>query len=403
MNPVRPWTTFAVMLGTALLLAPAISFSQANRLIINRGSQPQATVTLQQDSNVNIDPVTGNVIVDCAPNPGDPSRCNDALGGGTLPPNFTLAASNFSRPETAGQYPALTTFILSPVGLSASYEACRRISTGGAGATNWDGYVSAVSAQGSATLPNPASTYNFSLRCFADGGARTSNIVTLLTADGPAPPPGCPLNWNGQAWEGFSRNSSQVRFTDIRSQVSGNITDFPQFSAGAIGATGRQYLSLEFTAIPKTDVNQDGFINLSDFGSLQKLLTWIEAQGGGQGSANVNQVYVTISKCSGDLRLPAANNQPDPTESTLNLGCRNIGLNSGTRVIQAGIQYSINDAPNNATCALAYAQTYYLNFVTVNPLDGYAPNPVSGGTAPVTEHNCLDTVFPRCGVAMLAQ
>lgn len=390
----------AAMLTATLVLVPAISIAQSNRLIINRGASQQAAVSLTPDSSVSIDAVTGNVVVDCAPNTGDPTQCADSLGGGgSLPPAFTLASSNFSQNPVQGAYPPLTTFTLAPVGtLHASYEVCQRITTGGAGQTNWSGFVPPAGAGGTVTLPSPESTYNFALRCFAAGGARTSNLLNLVT--GPGSVSNCPNNWNGEAWGAFGRKPGENRFTDLFNQATGGTAgEFPNLEGLAIfGAAIREYVTVEFTAVPRLDLNGDGLININDFNSMSKLFSWIESQSGFYaGQANLTQgVYFSISKCPGDFRLPPASNVPDPNDPTLNLGCRNIGLFGGTRFLTGAIQYAINQSPNNLSCALAYGERYYINFMTVNPLDGYQTN----------EHNCDSFALNgsgRCGVAFQSQ
>lgn len=394
MTPFRPLSAAAALFGIALIALPALSLAQSSRVIINRGAAQKASVTIRTDSNVNIDPISGNVIVDCQPSATDPNECLDPIGtgGASLPPAFSIAGSNFSNPATSGQYPAATTFTIAPVGLSSQYEACQRIVSGGGGSTNWNGLtVAGAATLTNVTLPNPESTYNFSLRCFATGGARTSNVLTYTTLPGVPPQPGnCPPNdvWVGEAWASFTR-APELLFSQLRKLTGGTVSGFPYMGGLAVvGARRNEYLAVEFRAIPNFDANGDGVISIADFPG-PKILSWTESQGGGAGPSNVDEVYMTISKCPGDLRLPPADNQPSSLDPTLNLGCRSLSLSGGVRSIRAAIGYSINDAPNNTTCALVYNEKYYLNFVTVNPLDGYQPN----------EHSCSNPEG-KCGVQM---
>ncbi len=373
MTIVRPRTPMvAAMLTAMLVLVPAIASAQANQLIINRAGAQQAAVTLTPDSNVSIDAVTGNVVVDCAPSSTNSTQCSDSLGGNNPPPAFTLASSNFNQPQTNGTYPALTTFTLAPVGLHADYEACQRNSTG-VGATNWSGVLPASAATSSnVVLPNPDTTYTFSLRCFAATGARTSNVVSVLTAPGEPPPQGCQ---GITPPAGFNRTGER-RFTDIRAQNGGFSSEWPRLGGLIVFAANRgEYVSVQFEA---TDTN---------FNDLLRLMDWIEAQGGGAGSASLNGVFFSISRCPGDFRIPTS--VPSQTEPTLSIGCRNLTLVGGQPQLTGAMAYAINQPPSNTECSLALGGTYYMNFMTVNPLDGYQPN----------EHNCLDTTIPRCGVA----
>ncbi len=398
MTPFRPVSALAALFGIALIALPALSFAQSSRVIINRGATQKASVTLRADSNVNIDPISGNVIVDCQPSASDPNECLDPIGtgGGTLPPAFSIAGSNFSQTPTAGLYPPLTTFTIAPVGLNASYEACQRISTGGGGSTNWTGLtVPGAATLSNITLPNEVSTYNFSLRCFAATGARTSNVLTYATATGGGGtlPGNCPTVWTGQPWENFTRSPTTL-FTQVRNQATGGfLQDFPHINGlGVIKAGRGEILSIQFSASATIDNNGNGTLDPGDFNVLQRELNWIESQSGG--SAVLSRSYMTISRCPGDLRLPPADNIPDPSEPTLNLGCRNLTLVGSSRFIVGGMGYTINGTPNNDRCALAYGQTYFLNFVTVDPLDGYQAN----------EHNCMEQGSDgRCGVALQSQ
>lgn len=396
MTPFRPLRAAAALFGVALIALPALSLAQSSRVIINRGATQKASVTIRTDSNVNIDPISGNVIIDCQPSAADPNECLDPIGSGgvTLPPAFSIAGSNFSNsPDpTNGKYPAATTFTISPVGLNSQYEACQRIVTGGGGSTNWNGLtVAGAATLTNVTLPNPESTYNFSLRCFATGGARTSNTLTYMTLPGIPPVVGnCPPNdlWVGEGWAGFTRSPKRL-ITELRKLTGGFISPFPYFAGLAVvGARRNEYLAVEFTAIPNFDANGDGTISIADFPS-SKILNWTESQGGGAGPSNVDEVYMTISKCPGDLRLPPAGNPISTTDPTFNLGCRGLSLSGGVRSIRAAIGYSINDAPNNTTCSLVYGEKYFLNFVTVNPLDGYQTD----------EHSC-NNPNGECGVQM---
>ena len=391
------WNLVLLALASATLGVPS-DLSAQNRVIINRGAAQVASVRLETDSNVNIDPVSGNVVVSCAPNPVNPAECLDPVGGtgATLPPAFTIAASNFNNTPTNNLYPVLTTFNLGPVGtLSAQYEACQRIQTGTGASTSWFGLVPASQAAVSGvTVSSPNASYNFSLRCFADGGARTSNVVNVLTADGNPAPPGCPANWNGQGWASFAQRLDRRLFTELRRLTGQNVSDFPQLNGLAIFAVARrEYISVRFEARVRNDINGDGQLNATDFDSLLKLFTWIESQSGEGGASSLNGTYFSLSKCEGDFRLPPADNIPDPVDPTLNLGCRNIRLTGSVRTLTAAMSYAINAAPSNSACALAYGQTYFLNMMTVNPLDGYQ----------VDEHNCVDTVNPRCGVQFQSQ
>ncbi len=215
----------------------------------------------------------------------------------------------------------------------------------------------------------------------------------------------CPSSWSGQPWANFTRYPA-TRLTDLPSQsFSGRrMGDFPASEGlGAIFAGRNEYVSLEFTATTRLDFNGDGQFNAQDFyrNGAQRLFSWIEVQystsnGVVGGSAGLyDSVYFTISQCPGDFRLPTSYTAP-ANDPTLSYACRSVAPNPsipGRLLNSAGIAYEI-DRPNAdpaSGCKLTYGARYYLNFMTVNVIDGYQPG----------EHNCRETGSDgRCGQAL---
>lgn len=222
---------------------------------------------------------------------------------------------------------------------------------------------------------------------------------TPIVTPPPSQPPTtgvCPSSWAGQPWANYVRRTDQTRFTHLRRLTGGNIADFP--TSGGLGlfhSGANEYISIQFEAVSRLDLNGDGRVDIQDFNSILKVMTWIEAQGGGY-EADLSKIYLSISQCPGDFRMPTSYQAP-PGDPTLSFGCRNIIKDpGGTLAIGGALAYQINQPASENGCGLTYGGPYYLNFMVVNPLDGYQPN----------ERNCNfppGEVMPsnaRCGVQM---
>lgn len=400
-------TVFAATLAATLCFTSASVLAQAQgTLVIKRDGQEKLRVTLDPNVNVSLSNVgtQSTIEVECA-GTGTVGQCADPIGsGGNPPPAFTLTASAYDRPlGTDGNPVPGSQFNLAPTpgSLSSLYQVCERTVTingstvAGGGATNWTGYRGRTDAGSLVSLNAPEASYRFALTCFADTGS--SRTETALISTGPGQFTNCPsLAEQGlPGLTSFNRNTSQTRFTQLLLQSSGLASsDFPQTQGLAhVGVVRNEFLSLEFTAVPKLDNNGDGGINIGDFNPLEKRLSWLGAQGT-LAPSSVAGTYITISKCPGDFRVPTAAQVTEPNNPpTLNRGCRNILTFQGIPdQLMGGMQYAINAAPNNTHCALVYGETYFLNMMTANPLDGLQPN----------EHNCSDP-FSRCGMQLEAR
>jgi hypothetical protein len=124
---------------------------------------------------------------------------------------------------------------------------------------------------------------------------------------------------------------------------------------------------------------------------------WQEAQQ--QGSAPINKVYVTISTCPGDFRIPAldaaATSVTDPTNAA---GCRSfrrVAAGFGRGLLDR-IDYEVGTASSlsdETTCFLAPGRQYFINFIRADPTDNVIGEPD-------TEQVCSVAGTTTCGVQM---
>ncbi len=243
----------------------------------------------------------------------------------------------------------------------------------------------------------------------------------------PPAPVGCPTSWQGQPWANYSRRADQTRFTHLlRHDGQGYAAEFPNFGGNnTLESSANEYVSLQFEALPRYDRNgpsgnnlPDGVLDINDFYGRDNLRTfiWAESQGGfpanlydGSGRAGV---YFSISECPGDFRMPTSYSAP-ANDSTLSFACRNImprptwwdpSYLPGQSLVPAGLEYEVSlpssYRPSSLDgCGLQYGKTYYLNFMVVNPIDGYQLNERSCNFVPGTN----PPLSTRCGVQLHAR
>jgi len=248
------------------------------------------------------------------------------------------------------------------------------------------------------------------------GGARADRSSGGSAATpAPAANAGCPPNWSGHPWANYTRRADQTRFTHLRRHGIGQGTaaEFPNFGGNnTLEASANEYVSLEFSAVARHDGNgptnnnvPDGVLDLNDFYGRDNLrhMIWAESQGGYQ--AELTGVYLSISKCPGDFRVPTSYTAP-ANDPTLSFACRNLRPRGRYDLPSAGpiqftgaLAYDVNRPSSDLGCGLEYGKTYYLNFMVVNPLDGYQFNErnckfVPGTNPPLTA---------RCGIQLHAR
>jgi hypothetical protein len=346
------------------------------------------SLNLVGGSSLSIAP-NGNVNAQCVLAAGS-TLCAGVSGTGVPAPVVTLAATNFSQsPNASMQYPTGTTFTLTPTVTGA--EVCvRSVTINGTAATStgWTGTLAApFAAQTVSLTPTASASYVFSLRCYGAGGATTGSLAAIATSDIP-PLNGC-TGFVSPLPSGWVRGAT-VSFGQVQAVEIGGATWNPFPNTGFTGyliTNSNQYLSLGFT----TPTNEAEWSAAAPF----KLFEWGPAQQ--QGEAVMSRVYISISSCAGDFRIPPVGQVAPADDPTFARGCRNIRPAFGfpTQILQ-NIPYlisSVNTPSDDTTCRLTPGRAYHVNVIRANALDG------SIGT-PAEEAVCEDGVSTRCGIQM---
>lgn len=341
------------------------------------GAQNQA-VTLIAGSSVSIDP-NGNIAAQCALTG---TLCTGTGSGGGTAPTVSLAASNFSAQPTAGLYPAGTSFTLTPT--VAGAEVCVRSLLGATppGGTGWPATIGAPPfAAQVVQMLNGDTTYQFSMRCYGTGGATTFTLADLRTAAGGGT--GSCSGFTSNLPAGWSRGALQV-FEQVPARIQGSFWNaFPNSGQLAYIITGSNvYHSIAFTT-PATDWTAE---------VPNRQVFWENAQVGGE--ADLAKVYVSLSSCPGDFRIPAVGATAPTDDPTFARGCRSVRTVFGIEQYPATtVNYEVSASPSTeGICRLAPGRTYYLNFIRAVATDG------SIGT-PAEEAFC-ESPQSSCGVQM---
>lgn len=353
-----------------------LTFTNTDTDPATAGNQSQS-VTLLAGSSVSIAP-NGNVSAQCALTG---QLCTGTGAGGGAAPTVSLAASNFSQPPTAGLYPPGTTFTITPT-VTAAELCVRSVSGTTPSGTNWPATIGAppFGAQ-LVQMTTGNSTYQFSMRCYGAGGATTFTLPDVRTAEGSAPG-GC-AGFQTNLPTGWSRGPL-VDFSVVPARVPGSFWNpFP--STGQLGyviTNFNQYQSIAFTT-PSTDWTTV---------VPNRQVFWEPAQQFGE--SDLAKVYVAISSCAGDFRVPTSNDNAPDSDPTFARGCRNVRPLGSLLVTANTVNYEVSDLPSTSTvCRLAPGRTYHLNFIRAVATDG------SIGT-PAEEAFCENPQLTSCGVQM---
>lgn len=353
---------------------------------------PPTTVTLRPTSTLSIQ-TNGNVTAQCVLNSsgtceGFPAGTTGGTGGGS-PPTVSIVASAFSTTaDTGGAYAPGTTFTLTPT-VSSSAEICvRRVTSGTPIGTNWPSTVTTPYSSQTISLNTASSTYGFLMECFADGGSATSSTITVNTnaaSGGGGPVTGdCPIDGSPLGLPLGYQRDGRTSLTQIRGLSTATVTyltPFPQSGRlGNLVVTRGTYASFAFD----TPSSVDAWVGNNFSWSEHQSIT----------SSDLNDVYISISECPGDFRIPSGDTPPVEDE-TLTHGCRNIKFPSGAPGGQAGeypsslaIFYSKDGTSGHFVCGLRPGRRYYFNMINASPrTDGI----VTG------EHTCLNGAN-SCGI-----
>jgi hypothetical protein len=246
-------------------------------------------------------------------------------------------------------------------------EVCvRSVTAGTPGGTSWPATISAPPfAAQVVQMPTGNSTYGFVMRCYGSGGATTFTLPNLATAEGTG---GCSTVGAGLP-AGWLR--SNLTEPDDIDRVEGGATwqAFPISGGfGYLITAPNAYHAIELVT------------PTAPWSGLNNLFDWVEAQQ--FGAANTNRIYVSVSTCPGDFRLPARGSTAPTDDPTFARGCRNLRDVQGfPNQIANNIRYEISTEPaNETTCRITPGRTYYLNFIRADARDGTIGTPSTEAT-----------------------
>ncbi len=377
----------AIAITSAITSAIPLTLNAQQTLTFTNPS-PAVTINLLNGSSVNIQ-TNGNLSAQCQLDANNKCVGMPTGSSGTAPA-VSIAASGFSNAaDNENKYPAGTTFNITPTVSNA--ELCVRNILGATpGGTGWTGNAVSPFTATQVTLPSSSSSYEFSMRCYGVGGATTTspNII-LMTSQGV-------VGGNDQCDQqhvivdpvaGFSVHSLASKFPDLKNLSGINIGDFPN-TGGSIGVLVHNInarATLRFT-VP-TDA--------SAFTGLSTTINWQEAQQGGE--ADANQIYVSVSQCPGDFRVPTQSGNAPANDPTFAYGCRNLRPFGNT----LGINYEVNgtEVPStNFVCNLKMGNVYYFNTVIRSP---YVNSPPAITVS--SPHGCRNEGATACGIQLKAE
>lgn len=361
-----------VVLGASVAMAGGDATAQS--IVVENGPATNNTIPLEPNSNVTVDPTTGNLRVRCDTGTGTVCQPLAGVGGEPVP---NAPTSSFTRTDTDTD--VRTGEIVEFSWSSNLAKACSATSSGPNGFAQFNG-VKEPAGNASFQL-NTVGTYEFTFQCYnaAGGSPSETREVVVAQADTPPPPPppaGCTLGADPQlAPAGWNRVDKAWNFAFSPPNAPGTAV-YPNSPGQLIplGAPRGGYTAISF--VP--NANQ----------TVQ--IAWVEAQayqGTGYNSPRpVTAMFVGISPCPGDLRMTRAGSEAN--DVFVQRGCRKVGF-------EDTVVYSTTTGPHNpdTVCALEAGRTYYINVLAANPDDGLSPG----------ESTCINANHTVCDVGARSQ
>jgi hypothetical protein len=184
-----------------------------------------------------------------------------------------------------------------------------------------------------------------------------------------------PAGW----WRGAATRFSEVPSINYAGHF---LNPFPVTgSFGRFVTRDDEYLAIEF----------DTPLDPTSWSALQRI-DWGESQVGG--AAVLSDVYLSVSTCPGDFRIPGPEDAPanDPTFAR---GCRSVRQRDGFPLgPRSNLPYVVGTAPSTAeVCRLAPGRRYFLNFIRANAMDGRIGPPAE-------EARCNNPALSSCGIQL---
>lgn len=344
--------------GPAYAQSTTITFTNAT---------PPIEIPLLDGSAVSIDG-NGNITALCQLSP--QSGCVGATSGGAKADVVTL-----SRTDTNAEVEGGETITLAWTTSGATL--CN--ATSSPAVNGWSGLKGPASGSQVLTMPATAGSYSLGLACYNDSGSTGSKTVAVAVQAPTTPPPDGQENCEGMTGplvkpSGFTGSTVPWDQAFRYRSWTSSAFSFPEYPAigSSLAPTGSFTLRSstgtdqgppivgKWIAIPFTAASGVYFFNWLDPQPIPE-----RAYGPSRAASSV---YMTLSTCKGDFRLPD-NSASDPL---LKAVCRK-------QAGSATITYSASQF-GGLSCPLQMGRQYYLNVLFANPSDGLTP----------TEHTCLD-------------
>jgi len=331
----------ALALGLTVAAVPALA--QTTTITLDNATPP-IVIPLKDATSIEIDG-NGDLTAECVLNG---TTCQGVTIGGTK------AAGALSRTPATGSIEAGQAVTIGWTATNA--ELCTTSSTPAMPA--WSGVVATSGGSKQVTLP-AAGDYSFSLICYNSTGGSTGTSTVQVTATpsaGPQTPAGCDITSTDPLFTpaGFTEHRvpwSTAFYGSVYPATGGYLNPIGSVTMGKMPVNGR-YLAIEFKPAAGQGLS----------------LAWEQAQAVAQHNyrtANpAGPVFLSISPCPGDFRLPVSSPTPASVEAEdyLRPACRKFD--------QAGTIYLNTTKPSFNNCGIVPTRTYYLNVLFANPNDG---------------------------------
>lgn len=188
---------------------------------------------------------------------------------------------------------------------------------------------------------------------------------------------------------GYSREVPPSRFPEVPLVVPLGfyMGDFPQSGGGQGRVTPQRnrYVSIRFVAP----------VDPAEYQNLARQFVWQEAQQGGL-SVNLSAIYISVTQCPADFRIPPVSDTAPLEDPTYASGCRNWRpfVANGSPLFFRQIDYDLGPGPSNFDrCMIEPGGTYFFNFILASPVGGITPG----------ENPCANAQSPSCGIQMSIQ
>lgn len=338
--------------------APA--FAQSTTITFTNATPP-IEIPLLDGTAVSIDG-DGDISAQCQLSP--QQGCVGAASGGSKADVLTFTRTDNNTEVTGGESITLswTTSNASICNASAAPAVAE-----------WSGVQTATGGSRTVTMPAAAGTYNLSLSCYNDSGSTGAKAIAVAVQQPVEPPSGenC-IGISGPlvkptGFTMYEKTWPQAFYGNAYPSTGAPLAPVGSFTLKSSGNTGPaiagKYITVPFTSA--TGVFK---------------ANWLQAQpiheNGYTFSRPAANVYVTISTCRGDFRLPD-NGASDPL---LKSACRK--KSSSTSIFYSGTSFG------SSSCAIEVGKQYYINFLFADPWDGLT----------TTEDTCAGTSEDQCEV-----